>query len=202
MSIMQNQSKPLWPALLFTGCNPKLQLNFPPKRPTIALAFFFTQHITTAVSRNSAWTQFGDLKMQIRLTEIYSTNDWEADPDLVEVDFPEQMLHKAECCVKYMKENGIHKMVIWYALGFKLYRDAQNLDEDELQTADVRLDYRGVEYVVFEPKYQLEGCHVELFHDGDIKGVLKFRHTDDRITALIGDVNSLRSQFDTLTEGA
>lgn len=140
--------------------------------------------------------------MQIRSTEVSSTSDWSSDPDLVEFELSEELLHKAECGVKYMKENGIHKMVIWYALGYSLYRDAQNLDEDELQTADVRLDYDGVEYVAFEPDYRVEGCHVEIFHDGNINGVLQFKHTDDQITALIGDVNSLRSQFDALTEGA
>ncbi len=140
--------------------------------------------------------------MQIRTTDISSTSEWSSDPDMVEFDLSEALLHKAECCVKYMKQNDIHKMTIWYALGYKLYQNIENSSEDEPTDSSALIEHGGVQYVEFEPEYSLEGCHVEIFHDGDIKGVLQFKHTDDEIRVLIGDVNALRSQFDTLTEGA
>lgn len=101
----------------------------------------------------------------IELTSGFgSTQEWTSDPEKVVISFPVSFVAKMEQAVAFMKANGFHKTVEWWAAGFTLLGYPDGGEED---------------LVEFVPEYRLDGCHAEVYADGDVRFVFPFKHSND-----------------------
>ena len=132
--------------------------------------------------------------IKIQKVEVYSTQEWTTDPDMVELTIPTSFIPYAEACMDFMsKVENADEVKTWRGFGYELYQDAENADDMD-DAAPVVVD--GNEYVPFEPEYRLTGCDVRIDRYGDIKVELPFKHTPEKIWFSIGTLDELKSKFE------
>ena len=136
-------------------------------------------------------------QLTVQTTDVISSQEWTSNPDMIEFYINKEFLEKAEKCVAFMQENDVHKCTILGALGFELFQTVDNLDDDLKGQEVVKCD--GREYVVFEPEYMLEGCHAEIFKDGDIRAVFPFKDDNDNMWCDVGALQDLKARLSTAT---
>lgn len=112
----------------------------------------------------------------------------------IEICLSKAFLDKAGKCVAFMQENGVDKVTIWCAFGYKLYQDVETADEAEVSGKEV-VKVGDNEYVEFEPEYRLDGCHAQIDKDGEIRATLPFKHTSDTMWCTVGDLKDLQRKF-------
>lgn len=131
-------------------------------------------------------------KINVQIAEVHSNQEWATDPDMIEVELDAAFLQKAEKCIVFMRENDVNYMCIWWAFDYTLYELADNLDDEDKKEKSPVICTDGQEYVEFEPEYRLDGCHAKIYKDGDIQAVLPFKHTDDELWCIVGNVGDLK----------
>ncbi|MYM92647.1 hypothetical protein [Duganella vulcania] len=136
-------------------------------------------------------------KLTVQSTDINSSQEWASDPNMIEVYITQSFLDKAEKCVGFMKENGVDKVTIWWAFGYELFENVNGVDEGDLKGQEIVKGENDEEYVTFDPEYCLEGCHAEIYQDGDIKALFPFKHTSESLWCGIGALNDLKARMAT-----
>lgn len=133
-------------------------------------------------------------KITVQCEDIHSSQEWAADPDLIEIYLSKTLLEKAEKCVAFMQENDVDYMSIWFSLGYELLQNVDNVDESEVEDKKVT-DFKGEQFVAFEPEYSLEGCHTKIYKDGQIDAILPFKHSAGALSCVVGMLPKLKAQF-------
>lgn len=134
-------------------------------------------------------------KLTVQVTDISSSQEWTSDPDMIEVYIDREFLEKAEKCVAFMQEHYVDKTTIWWGFGYNMFEKVEAIDEDDLTDEEVVKDENDAEYVEFEPDYRLDGCHAEIYKDGEISAVFPFKHTSDTLWCTVGTLSDLKSKF-------
>ncbi|VVE16947.1 hypothetical protein [Pandoraea cepalis] len=125
-------------------------------------------------------------------TDISSTQEWTCDPDLIEIYIGSAFLEKAKVCVDFMQSQEVDQVKIWFAFGYEMFQDIDNVIEEDVSVA---VNHNDHEYVKFEPEYRLDGCHAQIDRDGDVRAEFAFKHTSDKLWADIGNIKTLREQL-------
>ena len=126
----------------------------------------------------------------IECTDVISTQEWTSDPAMIAITLDLDFLRKAQECVTSMKAHGVDIMTIWWAFGYQLYAVFDKDDDSEFIVGD-----DGIEYREFEPEYRLDGCHAQIFADGQIRALMPFKQTSDKVFVDVGKVDDLLSRF-------
>lgn len=137
--------------------------------------------------------------LTVQGTKISSSQEWTTDPDMIEFYVTPEFLKKAETCVAFMQKHDISKVVVWWAFGYELFQDVANVDEGDLAGKEMVKGGDG-EYVEFEPEYRLDGCHAQIFKDGEIRAALPFKNTADVLYCTVGSLSDLKSKMGLIEE--
>ena len=128
-------------------------------------------------------------EIKIQINEVYSNQVWASDPDMVEVTITSAFLQSAEKHIAYMQEHELDYCSQWEAVGYTLFKLSHQPGTEAFPTLIGR---DGQDYEVFEPKYQLQGCAVKIFKNGNIHAVFPFKHTQEQLWFDVGDVKNLK----------
>jgi hypothetical protein len=132
--------------------------------------------------------------IKIQKVEVYSTQEWTTDPDMVELTVPASFIPYAEACLDFMsKVKNADEIKNWDGFDYELYQDAENADDTD-DADPVVVD--GNEYLPFEPEYSLAGCDVRIDRYGDIKVEMPFKHTAEKIWFSLGKLDELKARFE------
>ncbi len=127
------------------------------------------------------------------VSDFSSSQDWAIDPEKVIVYFPQRFIEKAEAAVGFMSAGGCDKCIFWFVGDYK-FVSPDSSDEDDEEPSQQVAEIPG--YVEFEPEFAIDGCHMEVLANGEIKFSFQFKHTadegwaNDRYT-----VDQLKSMF-------
>lgn len=135
--------------------------------------------------------------LTIQNTNPRMDSEWASSPDMIEIYLTPEFLKKAEKCVAFMQENDIAKMIDWWAMNYELFDLVD--DDTDLGGKDVIKGEDG-EYVVFDPEYQLDGCHAHIYKDGTIGACFPFKHTSDELYVTVGKLDDLKVKMESLAE--
>lgn len=132
--------------------------------------------------------------IKIHKVGIHSTQEWTADPDMVEVTIDASFIPYAEKCVEFMRlVDKADEIKTWNGFNYELFAEVEDLPEEE---DDEHLTVDGTVYGVFQPEYTLAGCDVRVDRYGDIKVELPFKHTPEKIWFSIGTLDELKARFE------
>lgn len=132
--------------------------------------------------------------IKIHKVGVHSTQEWAADPDMVEVTIDASFIPYAEKCVEFMRLiDKADEIKTWNGFDYALFQDAENADDvDAAETVTVN----GNEYAPFEPEYTIAGCDVRIDRYGDIKVELPFKHTPEKVWFSLGKLDDLKAKFE------
>lgn len=137
--------------------------------------------------------------LTVQITEIFSSQEWAIDPQMIEVYVDKGFLEKAEKCVAFMQEHDVNQVILWWAFDYKMFEDIENVsEEDDLSGKAVvksMEDGDVEEYIEFEPEYRVSGCHAKIDKDGEIHAVFPFNNSDEEVWCTVGKLDDLQARI-------
>jgi hypothetical protein len=132
--------------------------------------------------------------IKIHVEGVSSSQEWTADPEMVEVTVPASFIPYAEACRDFMQQvQNADEIRTWNGFDYALFFGG-DLDHGEATEGLVAVN--GAEYAPFEPEYTLVSSDVLVDRYGDIKVEIPFKHSSDKLWFSIGSLDDLKAKFE------
>lgn len=135
----------------------------------------------------------------IQSTDIWSSQEWAADPDMIQLHFGALLLSKAEAAIAFMRKNQIDSVMIKNGFNFLLCQDIDGLDEDDIRGKEILVGKNSqgahAKFVKFKPEYGLDQCYAEISKDSTVRAVFTLQNSHNRLYCHVGNVDHLLTIF-------
>lgn len=97
--------------------------------------------------------------------EFMSNAEWAINPDTAKTTISDELWERLPTIAALLVEQKLNVAILWYGASYEFFKDEN--DDDEIVPGGVP----------FEPEYRVEGCHVNVYADGEVGFTFPLKHS-------------------------